>query len=304
MVFIPSDHGPSDHGDSNDNAQPFRFRRSALFLPASNARAIGKAKTLPADCVIFDLEDSVAAEARETAHANLLEQVRGGDFGTRERIIRTPAADDPGFAEAFEVALQCAPDAILLPKVETPEPLHMASALLAKGKSAAALWIMVETPLALMNLNDIAACGAPLATLVVGPNDLAKTTGARMQKGRAVMLPWLMQVVAAARAHRLAVLDGVYNAFRDLEGLAEECAQGAAMGFDGKTLIHPAQIDAANAAFSPSPEELARAEAIIAAFAKPENAGKGAIQIDGEMVERLHLDEARKLTAAVKQLQS
>ena len=291
MVFIAPDNG----------GRPFRFRRSALFLPASNARAIEKAKTLAADCVIFDLEDSVAAEARETAHANLLEMVRDGDFGTSERIIRTPAAGDPGFAKAFKVALQCAPDAILLPKVETLEPLQTASALLAQNGSDATLWIMVETPLALMNLNTIAAFGEPLAALVVGPNDLAKTTGARMEKGRAVMQPWLMQAVAAARAHRLAVLDGVYNAFRDLEGLAEECAQGAAMGFDGKTLIHPAQIDAANAAFSPSGAELARAETIVAAFGKPENGGKGAIQIDGEMVERLHLEEAEKLIAAVKQ---
>ena len=256
---------------------------------------------LAADCVIFDLEDSVAEEARETAHANLLEMVRGGDFGASERIIRTPDAGDGGFAAAFEVALQCEPDAILLPKVETTEPLELAVALLAEGGSAAALWIMIETPLALMNLREIAAFGPPLACLVVGPNDLAKTTGARMEKGRAVMLPWLMQVVAAARANRLAVLDGVYNAFRDLDGLAAECAQGAAMGFDGKTLIHPAQIEAANTAFSPSPEELARAGAIMAAFAKPENAGKGAIQIDGEMVERLHLEEAQKLLAAARQ---
>ena len=292
MGFIAPDNG----------SRPFRFRRSALFLPASNARAIEKAKTLAADCVIFDLEDSVAAEARETAHANLLEMVRGGNFGASERIIRTPAAGDAGFAEAFEVALQCAPDAILLPKVETLEPLQTASGLLAQNGSDATLWIMVETPLALMNLSSIAAFGDPLAALVVGPNDLAKTTGARMEKGRAVMQPWLMQVVAAARAHRLAVLDGVYNAFRDLDGLAEECAQGAAMGFDGKTLIHPAQIDAANAAFSPSGTVLARAQTIVAAFEKPENAGKGAIQIDGEMVERLHLEEAEKLLAAVKQL--
>lgn len=290
MVFIPPDGG----------SKPFRLRRSVLFLPASNARAIEKAKTLSADCVIFDLEDSVAEEARKTAHANLLELVKGADFGGRERIIRTPATGCPGFDAAFDVAIQCAPDAILLPKVETLKPLQTATAMLEKQGSKAALWIMIETPMALMNLNKIAGSGPPLSALVVGPNDLAKATGVKMEGGRPVMLPWLMQVVAAARAHGLHVLDGVYNAFRDLDGLAAECAQGAAMGFDGKTLIHPAQIETANSAFSPSQEELARAEAIVSAFAKPENTHKGAIQIDGAMVERLHLEQAERLLAAAK----
>lgn len=274
----------------------WRPRRSVLFMPASNERALAKAPTLACDCLIFDLEDSVAGEAQETARQNLRRLVATGDFGTRERIIRTSACDTPEFEADLSAALACSPDAILLPKLEDPAVLAEVAARLDAAGSPARLWAMIETPRAIIEIAAIAAAAAPrLAALVLGPNDLAKSTGVPMRPGRAAMLPWFMAVVLAARAQGLAVLDGVYNAFRDTAGFAAECEQAAELGFDGKTLIHPAQIEAANAAFSPSAQEFARAEAIVAAFSLAENAGKGAIQIDGEMVERLHLDAARRL---------
>lgn len=273
----------------------WRPRRSVLFMPASNERALAKASTLACDCLIFDLEDSVAGEAQEAARQNLRTLVANGDFGARERIVRTSARDAPEFEGDLAAALACSPDAILLPKLEDPAVLAEVAARLDAAGSPARLWAMIETPRAILDIAAIAACGPRLAALVLGPNDLAKSTGVPMRPGRAAMLPWFMAVVLAARAHGLAVLDGVYNAFRDTAGFAAECGQAADLGFDGKTLIHPAQIEAANAAFSPSAQEFERAEAIVAAFALAENAGRGAIQIDGEMVERLHLDGANRL---------
>lgn len=288
MVFVP------------ENAETFRFRRSVLFMPASNARAIEKAGRLDCDAVIFDLEDSVSEADRPRAHDNLRALVAGADFGNRETVIRTSDPDSTNFAEDLDIAAGCGVDAILLPKVETSAQLSTTTELLENAGCTSRLWAMVETPMALMNLREIVEHCAPvgggrLECLVVGPNDLAKATGVNLRDGRSAMQPWLMQVIAAARAFGLAVLDGVYNNFRDLEGLAAECAEGARMGFDGKTLIHPAQIEAANAAFGPSEEELSRARLIVESFNQPEHATSGAIQIKGEMVERLHLDMAQKL---------
>ena len=275
----------------------WRPRRSVLFMPASNRRALEKARVLQCDGLIFDLEDSVAADMAETARNNLLELVRDTDFGGRERIIRLSAHHSPGFAEDLAVALECRPDAILLPKLETAEELLAVRAR--TGRHGPALWAMIESPAAILDIAAIARRGreAGLEALVLGPNDLAKSTGVSLAAGRRVMLPWFMQVIAAARACGLAALDGVCNDFRDLAAFADECHSGAEMGFDGKTLIHPAQIEAANLAFSPSAVELARAQAIIKAFALPQNASAGAIQIDGEMVERLHLEQAERLIA-------
>lgn len=279
MVYIPT-HAGSE----------FRLRRSALFMPSSNERALVKAKSLDCDCLIFDLEDAVADEMRGIAHTNLLKLVKGEDFGSRERIIRTTAIDAASFEADLKVALSCKPDAILLPKVSTATDITQAARLIDNDIK---IWAMIETPLALMNLKEICIASDQLACLVVGPNDLAKETGTKMD--RALMHPWLMMAIAAARAYDLSVLDGVYNNFKDLDGFSAECRQGAEMGFDGKTLIHPSQIVGANDAFGPQEAELQRAKQIVEAFEQPESANKGAIQISGEMIERLHLAQAKKL---------
>lgn len=285
MVFITPDWRP---------------RRSVLFVPASNLRAIGKSASLPADAVIFDLEDSVSAGEQDAARTNLVERVASGDFGRRERIVRVSAVGGPDFAGDFAAALACAPDAILLPKVEDARTIAAVAPLL--GDSPTRLWAMIESPRAIVDVAGIAGADPRLQCLVVGPNDLAKSTGVAMRPGRAAMVPWFMAVVAAARAGGLAVLDGVYNNFRDTEGFAAECMQGAELGFDGKTLIHPAQIEPANRAFSPAPDELDRARRIVAAYEDPANTGRGAISLDGEMIEPLHLESARQLLRALEQL--
>lgn len=293
MVFVPEDGS-------------FRFRRSVLFMPASNERALGKAAALSCDSVIFDLEDAVSAEERPDALANLRKFVKGTDFGNRETVIRTGETKSPNFSEDLKIAVECGVSAILLPKVETAEMVESVQKSLVSKGSDARLWAMIETPLALMNLREITAAGSAeeggrLQCLVVGPNDLAKSTGVSLSNGRAAMHPWMMQVIAAARAFGMSVLDGVFNNFRDGEGFARECAEGALMGFDGKTLIHPAQIEAANHAFGPSDLELERARRIVEAFGRGENAGRGAIQMEGEMIERLHLDMAKRLLEVAAQ---
>ncbi|MCB1381912.1 MAG: CoA ester lyase [Notoacmeibacter sp.] len=287
--------------------RPYRPRRAVLYVPASNAKAMAKAAGLDCDCVIFDLEDAVApgekADAREAMRAHFREhpQAQG------ERIIRINALSSEWGAEDLLAARSCRPDAILLPKVNNPQDvLNVADALAeTDAPEALRLWAMVETPAGLINLPETAELArhraARLECLVAGTNDLAKETGTRLEPGRALMIPWLMQMVLAARAGGLDILDGVCNQFRDLDAFGQECAQGAAMGFDGKTLIHPAQIGPARAAFSPSAGEIERALAIRAAFALPENAGKGVIRLDGTMVERLHLDQALKLLAKAGQ---
>ena len=274
----------------------WRPRRSALFVPASNERALGKAPSLDCDCLLFDLEDSVAPNERTRARGNLSTVERPANTEIVVRISQWGSDEADGDLEA---ALMCEPDAILLPKLESPDPLFALRERL--GTSGPAIWAMIESPAALLDLRYIVGCAkrTGLQCLIVGPNDLAKTTGVRPGTDRAELLPWLMQVVAAARAFGLVALDGVYNDFADADGFARQCEQGARMGFDGKTLIHPAQIDGANAAFLPPEHERERAKAIMAAFELPENDGKGAINMNGEMVERLHLDSARRLLAAL-----
>ena len=280
-----------------------RPRRSALYMPGSNTRALEKAKTLPADALILDLEDAVAPAAKADARAQVAAAVAAGGYGARETVIRINALSTEWGADDLAAALAAGPDAILVPKVSSVEELtRIRAAFAAAGaEGRVALWIMMETPLAILNAATIAAAAndrdAPLACLVMGTNDLAKETGASLGQGRLAMVPWLATCVAAARAHGLAILDGVYNDFRDLEGFAAECAQGAALGMDGKTLIHPSQLALANEIFAPAPAEVERARAIIAAFARPENAGKGAIELDGRMVELLHLETARRTMA-------
>jgi citrate lyase subunit beta / citryl-CoA lyase len=279
-----------------------RPRRSVLYMPGSNARAMEKARELPADAVIFDLEDAVAPDAKAKARELIAEALKKGGFGHREVLVRINGLDTAWWRDDLTVAA-AGPDAVLVPKVSTPEQLREVAKHLTgvRADAGTRIWVMMETPLAMLNARDIAAAAQDrdtrLAGFVMGTNDLAKDTRARIVPGRAPMLPWLMNCVAAARAYGLDILDGVYNELGNAEGFAAECRQARDLGFDGKTLIHPQQIAPCNAAFSPTEDEVAWARTIIAAFDQPENATKGVIQIDGRMVERLHADMARRTVA-------
>jgi citrate lyase subunit beta/citryl-CoA lyase len=280
-----------------------RPRRSVLYMPGSNARALEKAKTLPADALILDLEDAVAPDQKEAARDAVSAAVQGGGYGAREIVIRINALDTPYGEADLSAAVAASPDAILVPKVSSPEDLVAVGIRLRRlgAPERTRVWAMVETPLAILRVEAIASAArdvdSRLACFVMGLNDLAKETRARFVPGRAPMLPWIALSVAAARAHEIDILDGVYNALSDEVGFRAECEQGRDLGFDGKTLIHPNQIAAANEVFAPAPDEVERARAIIAAFEAPENQGRGAISLDGRMVERLHADMARRTVA-------
>jgi citrate lyase subunit beta/citryl-CoA lyase len=266
-------------------------------MPASNMRAIEKARTLACDVVILDLEDAVAPEMKATARAQAVEAVSQGGFGHREIVIRANSLDSPWGAEDLGAIAGAGADAVLLPKVSSPDSLIQARAAL--GSAGLALWAMIETCEAVVRLDRIvsAAGDVGLACLIAGTNDLAKEMRCRPGSNRNPILSILTQIVLAGRMAGLAVLDGVSNVIDD-EGLIEaECAQALEWGFDGKTLIHPKQIAPANRVFTPPASEVAWAEAVVAAFADPLNAGKGAIRLDGKMVELLHLEEARRTLA-------
>jgi len=280
-----------------------RPRRSVLYMPGSNTRAIEKARTLAVDAIILDLEDSIAPEGKAAARKQVSDAVTAGGFGPRELIVRINGLDTTWWLEDLDAAAKAKPDAVLIPKVSSPSQLEDVAERLVdiSADHRIRIWAMMETPLAMLNAREIAAAAddveTRLAAFVMGTNDLAKETRAKITSGRVAMLPWLMSCVAAARAYGLDILDGVFNDLADAEGFARECAQGRDMGFDGKTLIHPNQIAACNAAFSPSEEEVAQARKIIAAFELPENRNKGVVQLDGRMVERLHADMARRTVA-------
>jgi citrate lyase subunit beta/citryl-CoA lyase len=286
-----------------------RPRRSVLYMPGSNVRALEKAKTLPVDGVIVDLEDSVAPEAKETARKQAADAVKAGGFGGREVFIRVNGVDSPWHADDLSAAARAAPDVILVPKVSTPDTLELIGRrLLDMGTDRKTrVWAMIETPLAIFNILSIAAeardSETRLSGFVMGTNDLAKDTRARLVPGRAPMLPWLSMCVAAARVHGIDILDGVYNDIGNADGFINECRQGVDLGFDGKTLIHPSQIEPCNTAFSPSPAEVEWARKMIKAFDLPENKGKGVVSIDGRMVERLHADMARRTVAIAEAIQ-
>jgi citrate lyase subunit beta/citryl-CoA lyase len=279
-------------------------------MPGSNARAIEKARTLPVDAVILDLEDSVAPDGKIAARAQVSDAVAARAFGAREVVVRINALDTQWWLDDLNAVAKAKPDAVLLPKVSNPGHLEDLAERLVdiSADHKIRVWAMMETPLAMLNARDIAAAAADVETrlsaFVMGTNDLAKDTRAAIKPGRAAMLPWLMNCVAAARAFGLDILDGVYNDLANANGFAQECNEAREMGFDGKTLIHPNQIAPCNTAFSPSAEEVAQAKKIIAAFDLPENRDKGVVQLDGRMVERLHAEMARRTVAIAQAIEA
>ena len=281
-----------------------RPRRSALYLPASNAKAIAKARTLPADIVILDLEDAVAPEAKEAAREAAVAAVREGGFGNREVAIRVNGLDTQWGADDLAAVAPSGAYAILVPKIYGPADIDQYQSALAAAPANTQLWAMIETCACVSQLDAIAAKARTTrpSLFVMGTNDLAKEMRARLTPERTPFLPFLSMTVAAARAHGVALLDGVCNEFRDLDIFRAEAEQGLLFGFDGKSLIHPDQIAPCNEVFSPSAEELAWAQAVIDAFALPDNAGKGAIRVEGKMAELLHLEQARRLVTVAEMI--
>ena len=266
--------------------------RSVLYIPAARARALEKAQTLPVDAIIFDLEDAVAADEKIGARDTLASALRQDAYGARVRIVRINGLDTDWGADDACAVVEMQPDAVLLPKVDGPEHLDA----LAKITGDLPIWAMMETPRGMLNAQAIAA-HPKLAGMVMGTNDLAKELQTRFRPDRVPLMTGLGLCLLAAKAEGKLIVDGVYNAFKDEAGLAEECAQGRDMGFDGKTLIHPAQIAVTNAAFAPSEEEVALAHRQIAAFEEAEARGQGVAVVDGKIVENLHVVTARQILA-------
>lgn len=283
--------------------RPVRPRRSALSIPAANPRALSKAFELDADVFIFDLEDSVAEEKKGEARDNLKRHFETPvSFRVEaERVIRVNGTGSTHFKRDLDLVIACRPDAVLLPKVETPGVILETADRLAEheGLEGVRIWAMIETPKAVLNVGVIAEAadtpGSRLEAFVIGLNDLRKETGVLPERSRVHLLPWMMQILLAARAYGLDVLDSVCNDFSNMEAFAADCAQGRAMGFDGKMLIHPSQIAPANQAFGPNPQAIADARRIVEAFSDPSAEGQGVLSVDGRMVERLHLEEAKHL---------
>lgn len=281
-------------------------RRSVLFMPGSNARAHEKAKTIDADTIVFDLEDAVAPSVKSEARSLVLEALSSTDYGHRERVVRINGTDTQWWQDDVKAIAAANPAAIVVPKVETPETIVQVVAEItrhAPGNSSA-IWVMMETPLGFLNAADIANGHPRLTALVIGTNDLVKDLRAAHTKDREPVITALGMALLAGRAYNLTVLDGVYNDFKDEAGLAAECEQARAMGFDGKTLIHPAQVDTANRAFAPDASAIDEAKRMIEAFAIAKAEGKGVAVLDGRMIEELHLVEARRVTAMVEALRS
>lgn len=277
-----------------------RPRRSALYMPGANLRALDKARTLDADCLILDLEDAVAPAAKQTARTQICDALTAGGYGARELVVRVNALDTPwggdDIAALAALPESARPHVVLAPKISTPEEVDAVAKLL---PAEMALWIMIETPLAIFNLQALAACSrnGPLSGFALGTNDLAKDMHAPLRDGRANMQTALSLSVLAARAYGLVILDGVYIDIPNQDGLASECRAAADMGFDGKTLIHPSQLAICNEVFAPSAAAIEEAEAIVAAFDAPENQGKGVVTVNGKMSEYLHRDMARRVLA-------
>jgi citrate lyase subunit beta/citryl-CoA lyase len=267
--------------------------RSVLYLPASNERALEKAKTLPADALILDLEDAVAPDAKESARERACAAVGSGEYGERTLTVRCNGLDTPWGAADLAAAAAARPAAVVVPKVSGSEHVERIAAVLGPDLR---IWAMVETPAGVFSARDIAA-HPQVDVLVLGTNDLAKELRASLVPGRAPLLPHLSTVLLAAREAGVLALDGVYNDVRDLEGLEAECRQGAELGFDGKTLVHPSQVEVANRVWAPDEAEVQHAHRVIEAFTAAEREGRGVVTVDGRMVENLHVESARRVLA-------
>ncbi|HKW52723.1 MAG TPA: CoA ester lyase [Stellaceae bacterium] len=281
-----------------------RPRRSILYMPGSNTRALEKARGLAADGLILDLEDAVAPESKAMARANVAAALRAGGYGRRELVVRVNGLATPWGYHDIAAAATMKADAVLLPKVESADTVRQAATLLAAAGAPAslALWCMMETPMGMLHAEEIAAASPRVNGFVMGTSDLAKDLHARHTRDRLPMLTALGLCLLAARAYRLAILDGVHLDLGDDEGFAQVCRQGRELGFDGKTLIHPKTIAAANDAFAPTADEVTLARRIIAAHAEAEAAGKGVVLVDGKLIENLHVEDARRTVALADQI--
>ncbi len=276
-----------------------RPRRSVLYMPAANERALEKAKAIPADALIFDLEDAVAPDAKAEARERACAMFAGGGYGNREITIRANGIGTPWHDDDLAAIAAAGPDGIVIPKVNSAEQVRAIEAALERhgAPDRTKIWAMLETPVAMLHAEEICGASERLAVLVMGTNDLAKEIHAKRVPDRSPLMGGLYLSLLAARATDKVILDGVFNDIKDEAGFAAECAQGRAMGFDGKTLIHPSQVDGCNAAFSPEDDEIDLAVRIISAFEEAERDGRGVVTVDGRMIENLHVDEARRVLA-------
>ena len=276
-----------------------RPRRSVLYMPAANERALEKAKAISADALIFDLEDAVAPDAKAEARERACSMFVAGGYGNREITIRANGIGTMWHDDDLAAIAAAGPDGVVVPKVNSAADVHAIESALERhgAPDRTRIWAMLETPVAMLHAEEICAASERLNVLVMGTNDLAKELHAQRVPGRDPLLGGLYLALLAARATDKVILDGVFNDIKDDEGFASECRQGRQMGFDGKTLVHPSQVEPCNRAFSPEPEEVALAERIIAAFEEAERDGRGVVTVDGRMIENLHVDEARRVLA-------
>ena len=276
-----------------------RPRRSVLYMPGSNARALEKGRTLPADCLILDLEDAVAPDAKESARGQIRDALKAGGYGRRELIVRVNGLDTPWGRDDIAAVADFGADAILLPKVESADAVRQAVAALddSGAPEGLAVWCMMETPRGMLHAEEVAQAGPRVGALVMGTSDLAKDLQAAHTRERLPMITSLGLCLLAARAAGIAILDGVYLDLADDEGFEHSCHQGKELGFDGKTLIHPKTIEAANRIFAPTDEDLAWSRTIIEAHAEADKEGKGVVVVDGKLIENLHVENARRLVA-------
>ena len=275
-----------------------RPRRSALYMPSSNEKALEKAKSIASDAIIFDLEDAVAPDAKPTARANAVAAANSGAYGSRELTIRCNGLDTPWGIDDIAAAARACVSAVVIPKINSVAEVNAVSkALKAAGApDEIVIWAMIETPTAIFDVRAIAA-HPRVAALVMGTNDLAKELRATQVRGRAPLMSHLATALLAAREAGKVILDGVFNDVKDLDAFRDECVQGMQMGFDGKTLIHPTQVDIANEVWAPSADEVDYAMRVIAAFDEASAEGRGVITVDGRMIENLHVDNARRVLA-------
>jgi citrate lyase subunit beta / citryl-CoA lyase len=281
------------------DAGAIRPRRSVLYMPGANERALEKAAGLPADALILDLEDAVAPDAKAAARERVCEAATSGRYGGREVTIRINGLGTPWHDDDLRAVAVAGPAAVVVPKVDSPDAVHAIEKGLEDGGAPdhTAIWAMVETPVAMLHAEEIARASERLTVLVMGTNDLAKELQAEHVPGRQPLLAGLGLALLAARATGKVILDGVYNDIKDPEGFEAECVQGRQLGFDGKTLIHPSQLEPCNRVFAPTADAVDRARRIIEAFEQAEADGRGVVSVDGRMVENLHVDQARQTLA-------